>query len=99
MVVGTPGILAGPGMAQGVQEGSLGNQGWAGHYWLDIPGTAVQGIPEEDILEEGTRERREGGILERWGPALCRGEAARNSSAHCRWGDYLEESNEVIQHV
>lgn len=59
MVVGTPGILAEPGMTQGVQEGSLGNQGWAGQYWLDILGMFVQGIPEE-----GIRKRQEEGILE-----------------------------------
>ncbi len=32
VVVGNPGILAGLGMTQGVQEGGLGNQGWAGQY-------------------------------------------------------------------
>lgn len=75
VVADTPGILAGPDMTQGVLEGSLGNQGWAGLYLLDILGMAVQGIPEE-----GIQERWEGGILERWGQALCRGEAAHNSS-------------------
>lgn len=49
VVVGTPGILAGPDMTQGVLEGSSGNQGWAGLYLLDNLGTAVQGIPEEGI--------------------------------------------------
>lgn len=59
VVEGSPGILAGLGMIQGVQGGSLGSQGWAAQCWLEILGMAVQGIPEE-----GIQERMEGGILE-----------------------------------
>lgn len=61
VVEGSPGILAGLGMILGVQEGSLGNQGWAAQCWVEILGIPVQGIPEEGILEEGILEE---GILE-----------------------------------